>query len=51
MRDLDEQKMQLAKHYTENASAYQSYLMGLYFWNKRNKEGVATKNYIRLAAL
>lgn len=36
----DEQKMQFAKHYTENASAYQSYLMGLYFWNKRSKEGL-----------
>jgi TolB-like protein/DNA-binding winged helix-turn-helix (wHTH) protein/Flp pilus assembly protein TadD len=34
-----EQK-QLAKRYTANADAYDSYLMGLYFWNKRSKEGL-----------
>ena len=34
----DERK-QLTKRYTENTEAYQSYLMGLYFWNKRTKEG------------
>ena len=33
----DEQK-QLAKRYTTNASAYDEYLMGLYFWNKRSKD-------------
>jgi serine/threonine protein kinase/TolB-like protein/Flp pilus assembly protein TadD len=36
----DEQK-QLRKHYTTNVAAYDSYLMGLYFWNKRSKEGLA----------
>ncbi len=36
----DEQK-QLGKHYTTNVAAYDSYLMGLYFWNKRSKEGLA----------
>jgi DNA-binding winged helix-turn-helix (wHTH) protein/TolB-like protein/tetratricopeptide (TPR) repeat protein len=35
----DEQK-QLGKHYTTNIAAYDSYLMGLYFWNKRSKEGL-----------
>ena len=31
---------QLNKHFTENAEAYSNYAMGLYFWNKRTKEGV-----------
>ncbi|MGB7921884.1 MAG: winged helix-turn-helix domain-containing protein [Pyrinomonadaceae bacterium] len=35
----DERK-QLTKRYTENTEAYQSYLMGLYFWNKRTKDGL-----------
>lgn len=35
----DEQK-QLEKHYTTNTAAYDSYLMGLYFWNKRSKDGL-----------
>jgi TolB-like protein/DNA-binding winged helix-turn-helix (wHTH) protein/tetratricopeptide (TPR) repeat protein len=35
----DEQK-QLGKHYTTNTAAYDSYLMGLYFWNKRSKNGL-----------
>ena len=35
----DEQK-QLAKRYTTNAGAYDEYLMGLYFWNTRSKEGL-----------
>jgi TolB-like protein/Flp pilus assembly protein TadD len=35
----DEQK-QLGKHYTTNVAAYDSYLMGLYFWNKRSEEGL-----------
>ena len=35
----DEQK-QLRKHYTTNPAAYDSYLMGLYFWNKRSKDGL-----------
>jgi len=28
-----------AKHYTENGEAYQDYLRGRYFWNKRTAEG------------
>jgi DNA-binding winged helix-turn-helix (wHTH) protein/TolB-like protein/Tfp pilus assembly protein PilF len=35
----DEQK-HLGKHYTTNFAAYDSYLMGFYFWNKRSKEGL-----------
>jgi TolB-like protein/DNA-binding winged helix-turn-helix (wHTH) protein/tetratricopeptide (TPR) repeat protein len=35
----DEHK-QLRKHYTTNPSAFDSYLMGLYFWNKRSKDGL-----------
>lgn len=34
------QKQQLTKHYTENPEAYQSYIKGRYFWNKRNDEGL-----------
>ena len=29
----------MRKHYTENAEAYQAYLQGRYFWNKRNADG------------
>jgi len=29
-----------AGHSTKNVEAYQSYLMGLYFWNKRSKENL-----------
>ena len=29
----------MRKHYTENAEAYQAYLQGRYFWNRRNAEG------------
>ena len=31
---------QLNKHFTENPEAYSDYAMGLYFWNKRTKEGL-----------
>ena len=34
-----EEREQLQKHYTENADAYQAYLKGRYFWNKRTTEG------------
>jgi TolB-like protein/DNA-binding winged helix-turn-helix (wHTH) protein/Flp pilus assembly protein TadD len=34
------QQKQLGKHYTTSAAAYDAYLMGLYFWNKRSKEGL-----------
>jgi tetratricopeptide (TPR) repeat protein len=32
----------MRKHYTENAEAYQAYLQGRYFWNKRNAAGLKT---------
>ncbi len=34
----DEEK--LAKRYTKDAEAYQLYLKGRYFWNKRNEDGL-----------
>jgi serine/threonine-protein kinase len=34
------EQQQLTKRYTENAEAYQLYLRGRYFWNKRTPEGV-----------
>ena len=34
------ERKQLGKHYTTNTAAYDSYLMGLYFWNKRSKDGL-----------
>ena len=41
VRDLSsEQQKQLSKHYTNNAAAYDSYLMGVYFWNQRSKESL-----------
>ena len=35
-----QEQQQLTKRYTENAEAYQLYLRGRYFWNKRTPEGV-----------
>ena len=35
----EEQKL-VAKHYTENTKAYQLYLTGRYFWNKRTADGL-----------
>jgi len=32
----------MRKHYTENAEAYQDYLQGRYFWNKRTEAGLKT---------
>jgi len=34
-----EDQEKLAKRYTSDAEAYQLYLKGRYFWNKRNEEG------------
>ena len=45
----DEQK-QLRKHYTTNAAAYDSYLMGLYFWGQRSKDALEKAiNYFQQA--
>jgi serine/threonine protein kinase/tetratricopeptide (TPR) repeat protein len=35
LRLTGEEKQRLAKHYTEDPEAYQLYLKGRYFWNKR----------------
>jgi TolB-like protein/DNA-binding winged helix-turn-helix (wHTH) protein/Tfp pilus assembly protein PilF len=35
-----DQKQQLSLHYTEDADAYQSYIKGRYFWNKRTADGI-----------
>ena len=35
-----EQKKRLEKRHTENTKAYQLYLKGRYFWNKRTEEGL-----------
>ena len=35
----DEQK-RVTRHYTENTAAYQSYLKGRYYWNKRTGEDI-----------
>lgn len=37
--NVDEQR-QLSKRETDNVEAYQEYLRGRYFWNKRNDEGL-----------
>jgi serine/threonine protein kinase/tetratricopeptide (TPR) repeat protein len=45
----DEQK-QLRKHYTTDAAAYDSYLMGLYFWRQRSKNDLEKAiNYFQQA--
>lgn len=36
----DEEEKSLAKNYTENAEAYQAYMKGRYFWNKRSDDGM-----------
>lgn len=35
------ERRHLRKRYTENTEAYQAYLMGLFFWNKKSKEGLS----------
>ncbi|HEV2915336.1 MAG TPA: tetratricopeptide repeat protein [Pyrinomonadaceae bacterium] len=32
--------LRMAKQYTHNTEAYQAYMTGLYFWNKRSKESL-----------
>ena len=39
LRLTGEDQEKLAKRYTKDAEAYQLYLKGRYFWNKRNEEG------------
>ncbi|MEK6407430.1 MAG: winged helix-turn-helix domain-containing protein [Acidobacteriota bacterium] len=35
-----EEKQRLAKRYTDNTEAYQLYIKGRHFWNKRDEEGL-----------
>src|SRR3989442_13054848 len=39
LRLTSEEKKQLAKKYTDDSGAYQLYLKGRYYWNKRTREG------------
>lgn len=43
----------MRKHYTKNAEAYQAYLQGRYFWNKRNTAGLkkAVEHFQRAIAI
>jgi tetratricopeptide (TPR) repeat protein len=38
----EDEKDSLQKRYTENAEAYQLYLQGRFFWNKRNENSLKT---------
>jgi len=40
LRFAGEQRQRLAKRYTENTEAYQAYLKGRYYWNKRTNDGL-----------
>jgi serine/threonine-protein kinase len=40
LRLTGEEEKRITKHYTENTEAYQLYLKGRYFWNKRGKENL-----------
>jgi DNA-binding winged helix-turn-helix (wHTH) protein/TolB-like protein/Tfp pilus assembly protein PilF len=48
-----EERGRLRKHYTENQAAYQEYLKGRYFWDKRTVEGYkkATEHFQRAIAI
>jgi TolB-like protein len=40
MQLTSEEKQSLQKRFTEDSEAYQLYLQGRFFWNKRNEEGL-----------
>jgi serine/threonine protein kinase/TolB-like protein/Flp pilus assembly protein TadD len=40
LRLTGEEEKRLTKRYTENVDAYQSYLKGRYYWNKRTEEDI-----------
>src|SRR5450759_2677173 len=40
LRLTSDEKQRLTKRYTDNAEAYQLYLKGRYYWNKRSPEGI-----------
>ena len=42
IRLTGEQKQRLAKQYTQNTDAYQLYLKGRYYWNKKTADGFFT---------
>ncbi len=45
-----EEKNRLHKRYTENTEAYQLYLQGIFFWKKRNENGLRTaENFFKRA--
>jgi tetratricopeptide (TPR) repeat protein len=37
---MGEEEAQIVKHYTDNREAYDFYIKGLYFWNKRGKKNL-----------
>jgi serine/threonine-protein kinase len=50
LRLTGEDEEKLAKRYTKDAEAYQLYLKGRYFWNKRNEDGFRSGiNYFKQA--
>lgn len=40
LRSCEDKKPQTSKRYTENIEAYQAYLKGRYYWNKRTGDGI-----------
>src|SRR5262245_59226810 len=44
LRTTGEEEKRLSKHYTENSEAYQLYLKGRYYWNRRTAELLKTAN-------
>ena len=40
LRLTDDEKQRLTKRYTDNTEAYQLYLKGLFYWNKRSPDGI-----------
>jgi len=53
IRLSEEGERRIVKHYTDNAEAYQAYLKGRYFLNKRTRDGIerATEYFQRAVAL
>ena len=44
LRLSPDEKQNLKKRFTENTGAYQFYLQGRFFWNKRSEQGLKTAN-------
>ena len=50
MKLTGEELKRITKHYTESAEAYQAYVRGRFFWDKRTEEGLKTAiDYFELA--